>query len=90
MASLNPVVHQNFIKEGDSSVYCKKNHKIEKLTKLQNQCFDCPYFYGTLQGAGVECGWEDTSAEPIVAVTNPQRELLRVSKMIDDDIIQKG
>lgn len=90
MATLNPVVHQNFIKENDTTVYCKRLHKLEKLEKLQEKCFECPYFYGTLQGSGVECGWEDSTTEPIVAVTNPQKELLRVSKMIDDDIIQKG
>lgn len=50
MATLNSVVHQNFIKENDTTVYCKRLHKLEKLEKLQEKCFECPYFYGTQIG----------------------------------------
>ena len=89
-SKLNPVVHQNFITDKDDSVFCKKNHKVDKLSKIQNQCLGCPYFYGTLQGSGVECGWEDVITEPIMAIIHPQKELLRVSKLVDDDIIKKG
>ena len=89
MEKLYPVVHQNFITESNGLVYCKKKHKVVKLSIITPQCFECPYFYGCLQGEGVECGWEDVIADPFVAVINPQEEFLRVSQLIDKKIIRK-
>lgn len=91
MVKLYPVVHQNFaLEENNEMVYCKKNHEIGKLAKIQTQCADCEYFYGCLQGEGVECEWEDVTDKPFWDVSNPQEELSRVSKLIDENLIQKG
>lgn len=48
MTKLYPVVHQNFITYETGTVFCKKNHKLMKLSKVTPQCFECPYFYGCL------------------------------------------
>jgi hypothetical protein len=39
---------------------------------------------GSLQGLGVECLWEDNDeCYPILAVTDPMKEQLRVAKLSD-------
>lgn len=90
MAQKHFVVHQNFIRRDDDTVFCKKDHKIEKLSAILEQCSYCPYIYGSLQGEGVECGWEDVVDVPFWTVSSPQEELLRVSKLIDENIVPKS
>ena len=81
MKNLRDINHQNFL---------DKDNKILSLDNLK--CEDCEYFYGSLQGQGVECFWEDfnETPAPIVSVFNPQKEMLRVSKLIDKNVIKKG
>lgn len=89
MKNLRDINHQNFLNK-DNKVFCKRLNKILSLDNLK--CEDCEYFYGSLQGQGVECFWEDfnETPAPIVSVFNPQKEMLRVSKLIDKNIIKKG
>lgn len=75
--------HQNFSTE-EGKVYCKKLNKIVNLDNNLGVCSSCEYLVGSLQGDGVECAWDDGSSNsPIVGVTNPEKELLRVSKLKD-------
>ncbi len=90
MTRLSPVVHQNFMTENKGLIYCKKNHKVEKLSKIQTQCFECPLFYGTLQGEGVECAWEDNFDKPFLHVDDPHAELKRVSNLIENKHLKRN
>lgn len=73
-------------------VYCKKLHKI--CVPEMDDCANCAYFGGFMQGYGHECIWEDVIPaeydEWQVAPDEVQKELLRVSKLIDRGLIQKG
>lgn len=78
---MKPVVHQNFFDE-EGKVFCKKLNKVIELDI--NKCNSCDMCVGSLQGNGVECLWEDEDDKyPILAVNNPSKELLRVSKSSD-------
>ena len=90
MAQLKPVIHQNFISPNEQTVFCKKKHKIVKLSTNQKYCNECPYLYGLLQGNGVECAWIDLSEEPFMGIDNPQREFERVDCLVKNKILQKG
>lgn len=91
MITLNPVVHQNFTTEKNHySVYCKKKHLVDELSNLTNTCWECPYFYGCLQGEGVECAWMDDYHHPFMEIENPSREFERVSVLIKQGTIKKG
>lgn len=89
MKNLKPVNHQNIVSDS-GRVYCKKLGKVINLD--YKDCNTCDYCFGSLQGQGVECMWEDSinNQSSIVTVTNPNKEFLRVSKLIDDGIIKKG
>ena len=76
-------------------IFCKKNHKV--MEPLADDCMSCPYYAGLMQGWGHECAWEDELNDEFVdgdTMDIPwdarEKELLRVSKLIDRGIIQKG
>lgn len=85
---MNKIIHYNYC-DNSGRVFCKKEHKIISL-EGDTKCDKCDYCFGSLQGEGVECIWEDVTSKPIMAVVYPQKELLRVSKLVDQDIIKKG
>lgn len=89
MKELKFVVHQNYVTDKLGTVFCKKNNMVEKLTDITSQCCECSYFYGCLQGEGVECGWEDVVDVPFWSVTNPHEELNRVSMLITEKSISE-
>lgn len=81
-------IHLNYMTE-DKKVFCKKENKV--VTINVDRCDECPYMVGSLQGDGVECFWDDPEAKSVyMDVENPQKELLRVSKLIDNKKIKKG
>lgn len=77
---------------GDLEVFCKKYHDIR--APLMENCGNCPYFSGVMQGYGHECTWEDVVPadvdEIVVDHNDRQKELMRVSKLIDQGYLQKG
>lgn len=84
-------VHLNYFSENgeDYRIFCKKEHKI--IEPDYKKCGNCPYLSGSLQGNGVECYWDDPDAKfSFVDVRNPDKELMRVSKLIDNKKIKKG
>lgn len=78
---MKQVIHQNFLST-DNKVFCKK---INKVTELDiNKCNSCDMCIGSLQGMGVECLWDDEDKHyPILAVTDPVNEQIRVAKLTD-------
>jgi WD40 repeat protein len=81
-------IHLNYATE-DGKVFCKKENRIVSVDI--DKCDNCPYLSGSLQGDGIECIWDDPSSkETFMSVYNPQKELLRVSKLIDNKKIKKG
>ena len=87
MKANNLVVHQNLYNES-GEVFCKKRNKV--LSPNEDLCNKCEYCVGSLQGRGVECYWYDVYDNSIVTVNDPNKEKLRVSKLIDKNIIKKG
>ena len=83
---------QNNYPTSDREIFCKKYHKIWEPTA--EACKNCPYFSGTMLGHGIECKWEDTIDinldDKFIPHDLRQQELIRVSKLIDEGIIQKG
>lgn len=87
---LEPVNHFNYT-DTHGKIFCKRQGKVRKLSV--NLCSDCPYLFGSLQGQGVECMWEDIVPPPSPCgyyVQDPQEEFVRVSGLIDEKILKKG
>lgn len=81
---ISKINHINYPSD-KSEIYCREKNKIIKLdTKgsFWETCRNCPLFSGDYQGMGVECTWEDDD-NTNGYVSNPSKELLRVSKLID-------
>lgn len=87
MNKTQEVIHQNYVDESEK-IYCRLDNKVVKAD--YKNCSDCPCFFGALQGEGVECKWKDNILSPIITVTDPVKELMRVSKLIDKGIISKN
>lgn len=85
------VNHFNYLDEF-GNIFCKRQDKVLTIASNYNDCNDCPYLFGSLQGQGVECKWEDIPASSSCGryVNDPQEELARVSNLIEDKIIKKG
>lgn len=83
-------VHHNYVTEENGySVFCKKLHKVTHINF--DACDKCPYLEGSLQGNGVECYWNDPDANGVfMTVNDPKKELMRVSKLIDEGKLKKG
>lgn len=88
---MNVVNHVNFPNE-KSQIYCRRLNKIITLDeegKFWDTCHSCPMFAGDYQGMGVECQWNDTSEGYSEYVSDPLKELLRVSRSIDSRVLEK-
>ena len=78
--------------DGNGRIFCKRQDKVRKVAPKYKGCDDCPYLFGSLQGMGVECMWEDVPPlSPVgLEVRDPQEEFTRVSRLIDEKILRKG
>lgn len=79
--------------QAEQEVYCKRLHKV--TVPQASDCTECPYFGGVMGGYGHECVWEDCYPSidngPVVIDWNDRnKELLRVSKLIDRGLLKKG
>lgn len=81
----------------DREVYCKRFHTIKEPDI--DDCVNCPYYGGVMGGYGHECVWEDEWDLPYyddmeiskaVKWEDRQKELLRVSNLIDKGVLKKG
>ena len=90
-ASLEMVNHFNYM-DRNGQIFCKRQDKVRKVAPKYKGCDDCPYLFGSLQGIGVECMWEDVPPlSPVgLEVRDPQEEFTRVSRLIDEKILRKG
>ena len=88
---LELVNHFNYM-DRNGQIFCKRQDKVRKVAPKYKGCDDCPYLFGSLQGIGVECMWEDVPPlSPIgLEVRDPQEEFTRVSRLIDEKILKKG
>ncbi len=88
---LELVNHFNYM-DGNGRIFCKRQDKVRKVAPKYKGCDDCPYLFGSLQGIGVECMWEDVPPlSPVgLEVRDPQEEFTRVSRLIDEKILRKG
>ena len=88
---LELVNHFNYM-DRNGQIFCKRQDKVRKVAPKYKGCDDCPYLFGSLQGMGVECMWEDVPPlSPIgLEVRDPQEEFTRVSRLIDEKILRKG
>lgn len=100
---IQPTRHLNFIgheineslvgyDDHDREIFCKKLHKI--TVPMKDDCETCPYYDGWMNGYGHQCTWEDQSEngnpELIIPHEDRRKEMLRVSKLIDEGVIKKG
>lgn len=88
---LELVNHFNYM-DRNGQIFCKRQDKVRKVAPKYKGCDDCPYLFGSLQGIGVECMWEDVPPlSPVgLEVRDPQEEFTRVSRLIDEKILRKG
>ena len=91
---LKPILHVNFIKDNSESgleIYCRKKHKL--CTPLIEDCTNCSMYRGSGQGEALECEWEDIPPYRgnirLIDWFDRKQELLRISKLIDDNILKK-
>ena len=88
---LELINHFNYM-DRNGQIFCKRQDKVRKVAPKYKGCDDCPYLFGSLQGMGVECMWEDVPPlSPVgLEVRDPQEEFTRVSRLIDEKILRKG
>lgn len=88
---LELVNHFNYM-DRNGQIFCKRQDKVRKVAPKYKGCDDCPYLFGSLQGMGVECMWEDVPPlSPVgLEVRDPQEEFTRVSRLIGEKILKKG
>ena len=88
---LELINHFNYM-DRNGQIFCKRQDKVRKVAPKYKGCDDCPYLFGSLQGIGVECMWEDVPPlSPVgLEVRDPQEEFTRVSRLIDEKILRKG
>lgn len=85
--NLHPVNHFNYGHTG--KIFCKREDKLKDNDNLET-CSDCPYLFGSLQGEGVECSWNDVTPYSNHYVNNPREEKKRVNTLIKKGVISKG
>ena len=75
----------------DREIYCRKLHKITEPN--MEDCMNCKCMAGWMMGRGHECVWEDlvdTFTEVVrIPHKDAQKEFLRVSKLIDEGVLEK-
>ena len=83
--------HFNYLDEY-GNVFCKRLNKIHTVAPEYKECGNCPYLFGSLQGQGVECRWEDVPSESPCGlyVKDPQKELARVSRLVKEKVIENS
>ncbi len=88
---LELINHFNYM-DRNGQIFCKRQDKVRKVAPKYKGCDDCPYLFGSLQGMGVECMWEDVPPlSPVgLEVRDPQEEFTRVSRLIGEKILKKG
>lgn len=88
---LELINHFNYM-DRNGQIFCKRQDKVRKVAPKYKGCDDCPYLFGSLQGIGVECMWEDVPPlSPVgLEVRDPQEEFTRVSRLIGEKILKKG
>lgn len=88
---LELINHFNYM-DRNGQIFCKRQNKVRKVAPKYKGCDDCPYLFGSLQGMGVECMWEDVPPlSPVgLEVRDPQEEFTRVSRLIGEKILKKG
>lgn len=67
------VNHLNLADEA-GEVYCEKVGQVVPMNDgfMSEQCSDCQYFNGHMQGEGVECLYEDGSTkDPFIYIDDP-------------------
>lgn len=83
---------ENDFSESSRGIYCKKLHKITEPER--SDCINCQYYGGLMGGWGHECVWEDEQLrderERLIPWVDRHKELLRVSKLIDQGVISKN
>ena len=70
---MKPVNHLNYFYHGNL-IYCELLRDVVKGTPQfhDENCMQCPYLAGHLQGDGIECTYEDSLAkDPPVVVLSP-------------------
>ena len=87
-------INESFANYGkhDREVYCKKLHKIYE--PLKKDCESCEYYYGWMMGHGHVCRWPDVTTdgeiEKHILHEDRQKEMMRVSQLISEGVLQKG
>lgn len=79
-----PKNHINY-PDNQGRIFCRRLNKIITLDadgKFWDICLQCRMFQGDYQGQGVECLYDDVENAPGY-ISNPVKEQLRVSKLID-------
>lgn len=89
--NLENVNHFNYATKS-GKVFCKRQNRVRKIAPEYTDCDKCPYLFGSLQGQGIECMWEDIKPHSPCGhyVYDPQEEYLRVSELIINGILKKG
>lgn len=75
--------------DNNNKIYCRRLNRVITLDaegKYWETCNACPLFEGDYQGQGVECMWDDTENSSGYC-SDPVKEQLRVSKLIDDGVV---
>lgn len=76
--------------DSDREVFCKRLHKIT----AEPDCSGCPYLLSFEMGHGYECVWDDIPdgefQERVIKHEDRQKEFERVSKLIEEGVLQKG
>lgn len=98
---VHPVIHYNKIGHEinesineypnfDRTIYCRQLHTV--ATPELNRCLNCPLFYDSMGAFGIACRWDDAIKSKSVVIPHDdcQKEFMRVSKLMDDGILQKG
>jgi len=80
--------HLNYL-DNEGRVYCRAHNELKTLGTMD--CFNCPLFRGSLQGAGVECTYLDRVTDDIdmlaLTVPDPAAQLTWITKLIDKGLI---
>ena len=71
---MKPIHHLNYFYSEDT-IYCEQKGNVVKANQSFHDinCSFCPFFAGHLQGEGVECLYEDSTAKEgeVVTIEDP-------------------
>ena len=75
--------HLNY-PDKQGQVYCRADHAIKEIEPMK--CSNCPLYFGSIQGQGVECFYPDAVSDvgkPMyIPVPNPQQHLSWITDLI--------